>query len=118
MNKHGGTLILFIILIPIIIIFMAFVVDLGLTRSRKIKLMETTKEIIKDNFDKEDTQIIEIFKKNGIQANIKRDDNKLNIKIEEDIKSIFGSIIGIKSYKIRVNITGFKNQEKINFEVE
>lgn len=118
MNKHGGTLILFIILIPIIIIFMAFVVDLGLAKSRKIKLVETTKEIIKNNFNNDDAKIIEVFNKNGIAVNLKRDNNKINIKIKEDIKSIFGNIIGIKSYKIKVNITGFKNQEEFNFEVE
>ena len=40
MNKHGQTLILFVILIPIILLLLAFVVDIGLVITNKIKTKE------------------------------------------------------------------------------
>lgn len=118
MNKHGQTLILFVILIPIILILLATIVDIGLVMSRKIKLEEVTKSIIKAEFNNDD-KILELFEKNKIDKNnikITHEENKIKIVITEDVKSIFGSIIGIKKYNIKVSVNGILENEKIIFE--
>ncbi len=63
MNKHGQTLILFVILIPIILILMALVVDTGLVLAKKIQVKEITKEVIEECLNSNDEKIKEQFKK-------------------------------------------------------
>lgn len=117
MNKHGQTLILFVILIPIILMLLAIVVDIGLVMSEKIKLEEVTKNAVQNAFN-DDDKILEILNKNKIDSeNIKIvRDEKLKIEIKEKVKSIFGSIIGIKEYDIKVSIVCFRENDKLIFE--
>ena len=73
MNKHGQTLIIFIILIPMFLGILALVIDIGLVVSKKIELKETTKTIVKENiknlnnknFNK---QISDLLEKNNIET--------------------------------------------------
>ena len=46
MNKHGQTLILFVILIPILLGLAAFVIDVGFMVSKRVELKEVSKTII------------------------------------------------------------------------
>lgn len=118
MNKHGQTLILFVILIPIIIMLLALIVDLGLVMGNKIKLEEVAKNAIQDAFN-DDDKILEILDKNKVNtSNIKitRVNDKLKIEIKQEVKSIFGGIVGIKKYDIKVNIVSFKENDKVIFE--
>ncbi len=118
MNKHGQTLILFVILIPIILLLLAFVVDIGLVITNKIKTEEVTKQVIKDAYLLDDNKIIELLQKNKINTsniNIYHEDNKLKIVVKQEIKSIFGGIVGIKKYKINVSVTGIIENDKVNF---
>lgn len=118
MNKHGQTLILFVILIPIILMLLAIIVDVGLVMGNKIKLEEVTKNAVQDAFDDE-YKILEILKKNKVDTNnmkITRENEKLKIEIKQEVKSIFGGIVGIKKYDIKVNIVCFKENDKVVFE--
>lgn len=119
MNKHGQTLILFVILIPIILMLLAVVVDIGLVIGNRIKIEEVTKDILTDAYLLDDAKILESFKKNKIdndKVNINREDDKIKIEIKEEIESIFGSIVGIKKYDIKVSVTALLRDGKVNFE--
>ena len=122
MNKRGQTLIFFIILLPFIIGCMAFIIDTGIIAQEKNHLNKTIKMVIKNVYqnDKVDYETIEnLLTKNKIDNNnllIEINNNKIRIKKEKEIDSIFGSIIGIKKYKIKSEIVGYKNNNKIQFE--
>lgn len=121
LNRHGQTLVLFIILIPILLLLAAFVIDMGVILTNKMQLKEVTKLAIKENVDNPDdiNKIKKIFEINEIDiSNLKINviDNKINIKNEIEVKSIFGSVIGILNYKIKIDITGYKNNDKIIIE--
>lgn len=123
LNKKGQTLILFVIMIPIILGIAALVVDVGVIFANKSHLKEVTKTAIREsisNIDNDtDTKIKNILIKNEVNVDnleIKISDNKINVKNEISIDSIFGSIIGIKNYKIIEDITGYKENEKIIIE--
>ena len=51
MNKNGQTLVMFVIIIPIFIILLAFVVDTGIILKNTTKLNSTTKTILKNTYD-------------------------------------------------------------------
>ncbi len=118
MNKHGQTLILFVILIPIILMLLAIIVDAGVVISKKAHIKEVTKTVMKNNYSKSDEVIKQVIEKNEIETKnleIVRN-NGLEIKNEVKVKSIFGSIIGLKEYTIRINIKGTILNDKMVFE--
>lgn len=121
LNKQGQTLVLFIILIPILLLLAAFVIDMGVILTNKMQLKEVTKLAIKENVDNPDdiNKIKKIFEINEIDISnleINVIDNKINIKNEIEVKSIFGSVIGILNYKVKIDITGYKSNDKIIIE--
>lgn len=120
LNNHGQTLVLFVILIPVLIIFVAFIVDTGVVINSKTHLKEVSKTAIRENIDIKNEEFIKkAFEKNNIDVkNLKIDfvENGIHIKNEYEIDSIFGSIIGIKTYRIHVDIRGIKKENKIIFE--
>jgi len=61
-------------------------------------------------------KILEINKVDVNNLEINIIDNKINIKNEISVKSIFGSVVGILDYKIKINITGYKSNDKIIIE--
>ncbi len=121
LDKNGQVLILFIIFIPLIIMMWAFVVDIGVISNAHAKLENVSRMIIKDVIDEENKQdkIEKLFKENNIDiTNLKVDINndKIRIRNEIEIESIFGNIIGIDSYKIKVDVMGYKLNNKIMIE--
>lgn len=109
-NKNGQTLILFVILLPLMITLIAFLVDIGLIVSENSRIEEVTKNIIKEVMESKDTELVrEIYEENDIAINnleVKMDDNVLNIKNNVEIYSVFGKILGINKYKIKIDMTG------------
>lgn len=106
MNKRGQTLILFIILIPIILMLLGLIVDIGLVISKKTQINDFYKTIIRDYSDASDEEILNMMRKNDIETKnveIIRN-NGLEIKNIVRVKSIFGSIIGLKEYTIKIDI--------------
>ncbi len=112
MNKHGQTLIIFVILIPIIISILALVVDIGLytyeiTRTKGI--IDTAIEEYFLSYD--ERKIAEILKMNEIPIdNLKTtiENEKVDISLEYSISSIFGKLIRIEKYDIIIKRTGIK----------
>lgn len=124
MNKHGQTLIIFIILIPIFLGILALVIDVGLVISKKSELKEITKTVIKETIkdlknDNLNEQIINLFAKNNIEVDnlrIETNEESITIKNEIEIDSIFGNILGFKKYKIKSDIKGTIKENKIIYE--
>jgi len=120
-NKRGQTLALFVILIPILLVIAAFVIDMGVVIYNKSHLKEVSKMALNENVDNLDNtnNIKKILEKNKVDINnleINIIDNKINLKNEIEVESIFGAIIGIKNYKVKMNITGYKNNGQIIIE--
>lgn len=113
MNKNGQTLILFVLFLPMIIILAAFVIDIGLLTNAKIKLDQTTTTILKEFYEKRmsselDSEIEETFLKNKISVEklkIDVSEDYLKIQNEDQIKSIFGRLIGIEEYTYQTKKT-------------
>ena len=126
LNNKGQTLIIFVILIPLLITLMAFVVDISYMYRENNKLENTTKTIIKNLYDERlneniESKVKDLYKKNKIDIkNIKisAKDDYLIIENNYEVNSIFGKLIGLKKYKIKVDIKGYKKNGKIVFTKE
>lgn len=126
MNKKGQTLILFVLLLPLLLLLMAFVVDTGLVLKERTKLNSVTKTVLKTTYpNRLDSDYIEkvtnLFYQNGIpveQLKVEVEENQVIIQNEYQKESIFGSIIGIKEYKIKGVLKAKIENEKIKIEKE
>ena len=99
-NKKGQSLVIFVILLPLLIMGLALVVDVGIMYNAKTKGERLLEEAKKGNLD-----IYDYFKLNDIEANIEKTSNKTGscVIIKYKIDSIFGKIIGLKEYDIEIN---------------
>lgn len=119
MNRHGQTLVLFVILIPVILILLAVLVDTGYVIGKKVWLNEVTKQVIEDAINKDEEVVKALFEKNGVAIDtieIIKSDGVLEIKNDVEVKSIFGSIVGIKKYNIKINVKGVLKDGRVVFE--
>ena len=100
MNNKGQTLVLFVILIPVFLGLFAFCFDNIYMSIEKNKLLDIA-EIANDyKNSKTNDEIKDLILKND------KDIKKINIRnkiiLEKEIDSIFGKIIGLDTYKIKV----------------
>lgn len=126
MNNKGQTLLAFVLLLPVFIIFMAFVCDTGFVLKENTKLNNLTKTILKETQDDYDSSSYQDEIKKLYDLNDEKDiDLKINLKsdsktieITKNVPSIFGNVIGIKNYKISVKYNIKKENEKLVIEKE
>lgn len=104
MNKKGQSLTIFIIILPIIFISLAFTYDYATIINEQMKYEGVTKTILKSTQDEE--KIKTLYQKNGYSTNnfnYKLDEDKIYIQNNYKFKSTFGKIINIKNYNIIIN---------------
>ena len=122
MNNKGQTLVIFIVLLPLLLAIGALMIDDSMIVYKNIQLKNTTKDIIKMNFNKReltDEDIMMIYEKNDIPIDnviINRKDNELNIKVSYYYTSFFGKLLDVNSYEVRTNITGYKKDNEVLFK--
>ena len=122
MNNKGQTLVVFILLIPLLLILGAFIVDNSMIVYKNLQLKNTTKDIIRTNYEKHlltDDEIKNIYLKNNISSDdikIIRENNSLKINITYYEQSIFGKLVNIKSYEISSSVTGLLESNKVIFK--
>lgn len=112
---------MFVILVPVILMLMALIIDTAYLYRENAKLESTTKSIIKNLYDsKEDDNInrmiINLYKENDIQTkNLEIISNTTSLKIINHYKvdSIFGKIIGLKQYEVKVSLKGYYDGNKL-----
>ena len=100
MNKKGQSLVMFVIMLPLMILALALVVDVGLMYNAKIRGERLLEEAKEKNLD-----LKEYFKINDIDAEIKNssaNDKNCDI-INYRVESVFGKIIKIDDYLIEVS---------------
>ena len=122
----GQTLIAFVIILPVFILFLAFIVDTGILLKEKSRLNGSTKIILENMYPKRNEsnfqeQTIDLFKKNKIPTenlNLEVKNNTIIVSNDYEIESIFGKIIGIKKYKIHLNLTFQIEQDKLTIKKE
>ncbi len=123
MNKKGQVLIAFILLLPIIFMFLGLLIDCGYLLLEKRNVDNNTKDALKYGLKivDEDEKIVESKIKKQLNSNIE-DVKKLDIKIENKIieinvektkKSIFTVIFSRYEYLITSHYRGYINENKI-----
>lgn len=117
MNKRGQTLIIFVMLIPIILTMAALVIDVGLLYYKKNEYVGIVEESIKEYFKDENlTSALETLTLNGVSLDdveVSATDEKISVTLDTKVDSIFGKVIRINDYEIKVSRVGTKDKERV-----
>lgn len=119
MNRKGQTLIIFVILIPIFILVAALVVDVGLMTYNFQKYRGIVDEGIKLYFEKDVSELEKVYELNNIQKEeykIIKNEEQIEVVFETTINSIFGRIININEYQIKIKRVGILKNDKVLIE--
>ncbi len=112
MNNKGQTLVIFIILLPIIIIILGFIVDQCYILYHEKNQKEITSLVCtyakEDKTENDIRQLALENDKNLNQIKITQNDQQVEITLEKELPSLFGNLLGIKSYHIKTNMTCMK----------
>lgn len=118
MNNRGQTLVLFLLIMPIIIAFLAFFIDMSMVSYEKSKVngVITNNLMVIVNKDIVDLDKIEsIFNENEIKVNnIVFDNEFISIYVDYNTKSLFGKILDFDIYKIKGVWYGDYVNKKVN----
>ena len=110
MNKRGQSLIIFVLILPIIVLFIAFLIDGSLSVLEKNRIdgiiLTNMQEALKKDIHDTDA-IEEVIKKNEkVDVKVKITDNDLIVKATSTRKSLFGKILDFSWYKLEFNYCG------------
>lgn len=109
-NNHGQVLVIFVILLPILFLFAAYVIDVSYITYHKNKL-DNINALVSDYVLNNPKVSIEeagkLIRENDSEAMIKKIsfDEKIYISLEKEIKSIFGRLIGKNSYIVKSSVS-------------
>lgn len=126
MDNKGQSTVIFIILIPIFLLVLAFIFDNALIIVQNTRYKSVTKTIINDMLSNSYSDypkfVKEMYEKNGYETDsldVKYENNYLIIYNDHSYQSFFGNLLGIKSYRIEVNYQGHvENNEVIIEEIK
>ena len=118
MNKHGQSLVTFVLILPLLVLFIAFFIDSALSVMEKSKLEGIIYDNMKISLEKEirDVDLIgDSIKKNSdvnIVITINEDELKINAKSNK--KNIFGKLLKLPYYNLEVTYCGNYVDKKID----
>lgn len=117
MNNKGQSLVVFVILLPVFLILIAFSIDIGYMIIEKNKLNDINKTSIKYLVkDKQDEQVVkDIIRRNDKKIHIEKMTHN-EIILSKKVNSIFGGIVNLKTYKISSNLSGKMIDNKLIIE--
>lgn len=124
LNNKGQSLVMFVLLIPLFLLILAMVVDIGNLINTKIELNSVNKLVISSGLDNINNDNLEDKLKELIIENYRDIDsykinvnsNRITIVLEDYSKSIFGNIIGNDGYKLKSEYIGYIDNDKKKIE--
>lgn len=119
LNNKGQSLVIFIVMIPIFLLLIIIIYDIGNLSYEKQELDNINKLVLEYGLDNMNNievvdEMYALAKNNNDKANYKIDYNnqKFNINSKYYVKGIFTKIINIDGYLATSSYTGYIDKEK------
>ena len=122
LNNKGQSLVLFVIVLPILLLIVILVIDIGKALVLKQELKNISNIVLDyglDNLDKEEIKfelvnLVELNNNEIDNVNINIDDSKIYIELSEDVKGTFSGIIDISVFNVETSYVGYiKDNNKV-----
>lgn len=113
-NNHGQVLVIFVILLPLLFLFCAYIVDISYisyNKNRLDNINNLIKDYVLDNPNVEIDEVGKLVRQNDKEVMITKIslEDDIEIILEKEIKSIFGRLIGKNIYKITSSVKSNKS---------
>ena len=126
MSNKGQSSAIFIIIIPIIILALAFLYDnaMMIVTTNRLKLVtkDIIKEVLVNSYADKESIVKDLFEENKYeteQLSVEYDGTTIKVYNIHSYPSIFGNLFGIKKYRAEVYMAGhLENDEVIIEEIE
>lgn len=121
LNNKGQSLILFVLFIPILLLVLVLVIDIGKVISLKTELDNINNIVLDyglDNLDnqelvKELEDLVKLNKEDIDSINIKKEEDKIYIYLEDDNDGIFLGLVNVSIFSLKSSYVGYiLNDEK------
>ena len=119
LNNKGQSLVLFVLLIPIFVMIMASVIDVGNLISAKTEIDNINKIVIDYGLDNmNDTNVVNDMKllakenKKDINIDIKFVDMEYRVLCNYYVDGIFSNVLKIKGYNVKSSYIGYLDNNK------
>ena len=119
LNNKGQSLVLFVLLIPIFVMIMASVMDVGNLISAKTEIDNINKIVIDYGLDNmNDTNVVNDMKllakenKKDINIDIKFVDMEYRVLCNYYVDGIFSNVLKIKGYNVKSSYKGYLDNNK------
>lgn len=122
LNNKGQSLVLFVVVLPILLLIVILVIDVGKALVLKQELKSISNIVLDyglDNLDNENiidelNKLINLNNDEIDNVSIKIEDDKIYIELKEKTNGIFSSIINISIFNINTSYVGYmKDENKI-----
>ncbi len=105
MNKKGQSLVTFLLVLPIIVLFLILFIDVSMMYQEKTRIKGITYDNLKIAVSKDikdPNKIMETIKKNesNVNINIEINDDDITLHVKENKKNLFGNILKLDVYNI------------------
>ena len=118
MNKRGQSLIMFVLILPLISLFIAFFIGSSLSLYEKNKIdgiITSNMEEAINNDIRDDIKIRNAIKKNdNMEVTVNIVDDNLQVIVKSNKKSIFGKLLKFNYYDLNYNYCANYIDKKIN----
>lgn len=136
LNNRGQSLVLFVVVLPILLLILVLVIDIGKVISLKQELNNINEivldygiDYLNDSFNNDinnissiENELVNLIKlnKDDIDViNVRIDDDKINIILEDNVNGLLSSVIDISVFEIKSCYVGYidngkKRIEKVN----
>lgn len=118
MNNKGQSLITFVLILPLIVFFIAYLIDSlngMMNKSRLEGIIKNNLEIVLNNNIQDEEEIKNVLKENdkNLEIDIKIDGDIIKIDINSQIKYLFGNIFHHKENNIKFRYCGNYQEKNI-----
>ena len=121
LNNRGQTLVLFVMLLPIMLLVMVLVFDIGKSIVEKQKLdnisfmfvsygIEHSKD---DNIEGTLKELVTLNCKDATDVEVLVKDDYVSVSLSGKVKGVFGNLVGKSNFKVRSYYIGNINDKKI-----
>lgn len=121
LNNRGQTLVLFVMLLPIMLLVMVLVFDIGKSIVEKQKLDNISFMIVSygiehskdDNIEGTLKELVTLNCKDATDVEVLVKDDYVSVSLSGKVKGVFGNLVGKSNFKVRSYYIGNINDKKI-----
>ena len=124
LNNKGQSLVLFVIVLPILMLILILVIDVGGIIVLKQELSNISEIVLDYGLDKIDDNELEMKLNNLVKLNkqdidkidIYLQDEKIYLKLEDKSKGIFSGFVDISIFNVQTSYVGYVESEEKRIE--